>query len=576
MIALLLSAIAAGPAEDPRLAAPAKISVVREPITEALATLEKGKGCRLEVASALHSRQIALHTEKEPLGQTLERIAEVMEAKWTETPAGWRLDPVPERVVELAAYLKLRDDLLVSEARATLEGMAKIAERPFPEVYAEGEKARKAGAAEEDPKKAEPLFARWRELGSGNYLSYLTGALYASLGQEERSRFWKGEMFVGSTAAGKGGHALPSGSENWGDQSSEVFLANRGDTRIFSRFHPVLHQFQERILREGLSGHRVIMSVPYIESPALKKHPFSVRQTAWDQRKLFSSAWAKPAAKLDPPGKSPWQRGYWAKADVLARLHARTGIPVVAMVDRSAWPIAETDRDLRRSQYGTPPPAGTVGAALAAFAEIGEMHLHESSGFLLSRSSRWAEQTLASPPEAAVRSFESLERPTLNDCAVLALGLTDRQAYAMGQPDQIVCRNDATPLAATALEALRLWGILSPAQRSALLGGRALQATALSPSQSRQLEGALIGAVLNNSEVPDVMRRLFDGVDQDALKGLSLWASAQPVQESHVMPPRTSSQEYKLDLAMKPGLVLILGPSRTEGIEIRFATPPSP
>ncbi|RYG35880.1 hypothetical protein EON81_11440, partial [bacterium] len=328
MIALLLSLQRNSPGDDPLLASPTQLAVVMEPVASAIAPLGKAKGVILEVAPVLQDRKIALHTEKESLGKTLDQLSVVLNGKWTSIPNGWRLDPLPERMTELASFLKLRKEQARRTAENALLGnLAIVKKMTFPDYVAETRRLEKAAEETKNDDEQQKLEAAREQLGYMTLMGYMAAFTYGTLSASEQERFWKGEVFYATSAAFPGGRPIPEGSSHWKDVYDPEDEPDRGDMRVFLRFDPIRKQLGQRLDRDG----SVERSVPNIAPPEMSEaeahHPFIKRQIAWNQPELFLSRWADPVAKLPDPGRGPWYGGYWSVADSLARFHKRTGLP---------------------------------------------------------------------------------------------------------------------------------------------------------------------------------------------------------------------------------------------------------
>lgn len=589
MLLFILATLITTPGEDPRLATPTHIDITMEPVAVAVAGLGKKAGCPLEVASALKNRKVAIHTEKEPLGETMDGLADAMDAKWTQTASGWRLDTIPERQSELASYQKLRRQLLIESNRKELERKATSASKmTLPEMQARRKQLEKElkEAKSEDARNGITKELYGPELLQMN--DYAVGTLYGSLDDGERERFWNGEVFYATSAPLPGGRALPEGAGDWRDEVYEGGPEQerpKGDLRVFLRFHPVFQQLMFRTERDGESTRSLPGITPYTNDERESEHPFSKRQQAWAQEqgymgsetKVFAARREEKTKPLPAAGKGPWFAGFWSVADVLARFHDRTGLPIVAVVSRKPWPYADPDYDGPRWEgMQQTEKRGTLGAAVHAVAESGGMLLRESDGYLLGRPFDGADRLAFDPPEDAMRAFEAVAKPTIDDYAVFATRLTEPQAYILGRPEEIVGRHPFFAFA-DGYTMLKFWGALSPQQRAFVRRGGSIPYDSLNGPLRSLFEQAVLNSIMEGANFGPSVKRVFDGPwDGSLFNGMALWGESQNVNaggHGFQAPSVPGKFESGYDNEMRPGIRFTLGQKPGDGFVYTLDSP---
>ncbi|CAN5626724.1 hypothetical protein BH11ARM2_BH11ARM2_05360 [soil metagenome] len=580
MIPLLISFQLAGPGVDPRLSAPTELAVVMEPVASELALLGKKAGCSLEVARALQDRKVALFTEKEALGTTLDRLAEVLDAKWTETRNGWRLDPIPERASERAAYQRMRGELLIEAARNDLERkLATVRKSTLPEMQSRQAELQKEENAARTDKERQRIS---QELSSGEFLDiddYAEAYVYGTLSNEERARFWNGEVFYATSAPLPGGRSLPEGASAWRDRVDleEGQDEPQGDLRVFVRYHPVFQQLLFRTERDGTSSRSLPGVSPYVNDDRDANQPFQKRERAWNQEEPFASRREEKTLVLPPAGKGPWFAGFWSVSDVLARFHRRTGLPIVAMASRKPWPLANPDFDGPRWE-GSPQETkrGTVGAALDTLSESGAQSLHESDGYLLCRPSDWSDRLAFEPPEELLRAFEAIPKPTLDDYAMVATRLTERQAYLMSRMEEMVSRHPFYAFS-DGYSVLKLWGALTPKQRDYVRSGGSIPYASLSTSVRALFEQAVLNGIMEGATFGESVKRVFDGPwDGSLFNGMALWGQTKDVAATgHAFsgPSSARKNDGSFDNERRGGIRLTLGTAAGDGFSYTLDDP---
>lgn len=518
MIPLLIALVPQTPASDPRFATPTAIDVTMEPVAPALAELGKKAGCSLEASTALKDRKIALHTEEEPLGATLDRLAEVLDARWTVAGNGWRLDPIPERMAELAGYRALRKGLAEQAVRDEIE---KDLQRTRSEPYSVIRKRRSAWWKAMGDAKTEEETRKAMELPGNDdpdLDAYLVATLYDSLDEEERRRFWSGEVFYASTDATEEGRALPREATSWDSNGSDGDDgAARGELLIFAAYDVDRSSLWTRTDQGGGMG-RSEHGGDFGDGKALEEHPFSKRQWWINPPPLFKDRRNEPLKTLAKAGTGPWLNGFWSVADVLARFHARSGLPIVALVTRQPWSYADPDT-----------ASSTVGAGMDDLLSRAQLSLRQSGPYLMARPNDWEESLDREPPEAAYRAFEKIERPTLDDYGAIALRLNDRQVSGFDMYPW-VSRHPTGPFS-QGIAVLWLWGSLTPAMRAAVRRGRPVPYTSMTPAMRTWFEKALLGGIRQGAELGPSVRQAFRGRWNDAVvREFALWGDHEDVQ----------------------------------------------
>lgn len=349
------------------------------PVTDFARRLSAKTGQRILVEGRLAPRKLAIFVKDRAVAETMAHAADALEGDWSRTKDGWRLSPAPETARLEAAAPKLRDAV----QRQAFAAWLREAVQPKPRASS-GLEGRTA--------------ALLREIG----LEKATEALLA------------GEPLI-ATGDGRG-RTIPIPMED------AFYGANAP-----SPMNALL------VVRRDPSSGRVTQtfrSLGQVTSNASLSNldPMAAQKRVPDEIERRDVEWARSSqeevrdAKLrDLPAEiDPYGSNLASLADLLARLHARSGVPVVAESFRAPTAFwgdphgATVDEALRSVESGPVLSAG-VGARFL---------WRGSGGWIIARTPEAWRLRMGEIAEGRIRPLEKKGVPSLADYASLAGSLT--------------------------------------------------------------------------------------------------------------------------------------------------------
>ena len=112
---------------DARLKAPFTVAERYLPLPDLARRLAEATGERIAVDPPLRPRKLVLFVDGRPVAETMARIADALDARWTPVKGGWSLVPVPESV---KAEADARRDREVARRLALLDWTARASRPP--------------------------------------------------------------------------------------------------------------------------------------------------------------------------------------------------------------------------------------------------------------------------------------------------------------------------------------------------------------------------------------------------------------------------------------------------------------
>ena len=401
-------------ASDARLRAPLTVAERYLPLPEFARRLQAATKAPVRVSPEMAARKLVLFVDGRPAAETMRMAANALGGRWVRLGLEWRLrvDPRFDRDEESAsaAFQAARRSAVLAWA----DGFAK-APGPSGEIPAVA--------------KASGLIAKIGPAAATDTL--LTG----------RSLL--------ATMSGRDGSVSMPLADAFDVAATDAILGLRlsEDGRFVTIRLTPLGDFVGGGVTTGAS-----VGVPHPPPTDEERHA-----AAWGiDADPAASATSLATKALD---KEPYPSGLSSLSDVLDRLHARSGRPIVAEAFRTPLRL-----------YGEI-PGGTVREALSALAKDVSWTRYpfawrSQDGWILARPARPWSLRPGEIPESALRPLEGRD-PTLDQYADLAASLTEPQVAATAR-DRPLARFSTAPF--RDIRTLALFGTLDAAARATARG----------------------------------------------------------------------------------------------------------
>ena len=486
--------------KDPRLEAKVDARAKIVPVAEAVATLGRAAHLGLTTAPAVRDLKATLFVADTPVGLVMDRMADALRLKWTREGDGYRLGIDPQAQAREEAYLNARRALARADLDAKIRNLTAVADVPYKDI---NDELRTAGAVGSGEPGYEAARERQRALYQyGNLDGWTQGTVLKGLGPAGLQRLLNGEAVGGSTAAGAGSVALPAGIGGYPSQPGGLVMNKSARTDAFLQVDPETWTMDFRIDRAfeggGSSMTRSNARGDEAFEGRLMDSPLGKELALWDPEKLDGPVAALPCDPKTPQKPSEWWSGRSSDADALEWLHDASGVPIVAMADRSVHAISNLAF------------AGTVGGYVKRWnATSGWPLFRAAGGVLMYRPGGFWSRRRMEIAEPVLRTLEAKPTPSIDDYAAFVAKVGDRQAALAGDVDRTVLRVCPYPLA-DGVPPLRLWATLARVQRDALRAGGSVSYGDLSPAGQAAFAVAARG-VLAGGWHEGAMATLFAG-----------------------------------------------------------------
>ena len=378
---------------DPRLKPALSVAERYLPLPDFARRLADATGERIGVDAPLRTRKLVLFVNGRPVAETMARVADALDARWTPSEGGWTLLPTPESV-------RVERETRTAEANGRRKAVTEWLTRAS----------------------AKPKDLRDR-------MASVRSALLREIGTERAAATLLAGKPLVATGDGRAGTAMipfDDAFEGLKVRTMSGEIATPTNGMIVLRFDPSSGRLSTNLRTFGL-GEGSVMSSRSDETPVAagtEPDPFVRHTEAW--AKEGDPAVAEVPLKTLAPEGDPYGAGLASYADVLARLHARTGVPVAAESFRApfgAWgdPAGATVRDALRS---------TDAARIAGVRPVVWKGVR---GWLLARYVDAWQMREGEIPEGRLLPLERRGVPTLDEYAALAGSLTEPQRAALAE-----------------------------------------------------------------------------------------------------------------------------------------------
>lgn len=527
--------------KEARLQKPITAHLKLVSLPAALKELSKESGVPLESANSMAKLKVTVLVKEVSAGLTLARLADLFHAEWKASGDGYRISVPNEWTSREASYVTLEDKERRKDAEATIRGLMDGASIPYASIADEIQSGRAKG---------EHLQNLKRSQSAGQYL---LGSMFNRLSSAEWKEFWQGRTM-------RMADFLPdappksNGDPKARQQGVRTGIIMRDDpppgqkptetkpagtkVRVSATFDPITG----RLRTNEDAGASVVRMDALITKPFpdgdLAKTPFGREVLAWMRIEDDNEALKASLSGVPPAGE--YFRDQSSMADLLAWLHDKTGVPVVADAFRTPM----------RSMSAAP----NIATWLRNLVSSNGAFVRTTNGFVMVRHGAFWRLREWEIPEERFAAIEKSKTPTLDAYADFAGSLSLTQA-APFRFNAVLTRFDPTPLR-NAMTPLRFYSTLSAAERKAAISGSRLPFARLSGASREQFLMALddqMGTTVGN------------GVDDlqgpDAASALGFLLSASTAERD------STGASINGRSSVGAAFRMLFGVSRTDGVQ---------
>lgn len=551
---------------DSRLEKNADFDVSLQQITEFCSRASQTSGINLRADSKVADLKVDVFVEKQPLRETLDKVAKALNCVWVPTQDGYWLEmDVPttnrERNFVAAEEEESRKLMLLrlwacelaaksfagsNEPNRNRMGLLSAVERnkildPYQKAYSEALKGTDQTAI---VKATNEYMVVSEAVGSPPNTGI--GRVLLQMDKAAKDRFWKGEPVAASTIPGAQYKIFPS--DGYVDMSYS-YADSEGKTKqvdyplfSFLRFDPVKGDLKASLYTFGVhptdpnygtmsskSGGPYNWSSSNVGiSDAVKKLPFYVDLLTWMNKEEVSKKFSQTINLETKEWPSPWFNHRRRLGDHLRWFHQATGIPIVAQADRSSlWNWVKLKREYTTAtQY------------IDALMENFNTYCKEDKGFLVARNYRFWSHRLHEANESIWQKIEPADAKTklnFDQYVAIAFGLTETQMRSedIGYP---LCRMNLDPVRYS-YDSLRFYAQLPNGQKQTSASANGLPYPDLDTNQRQAMNNLLIKLILEtgscsyemaklvavNGFHSDLMRQIVFKVKENKLENFGNW-----------------------------------------------------
>ncbi len=504
---------------DTRLAKVVDFDASLRQITDFCSESAQISGVDLTVAKDVQDLKVDVFVDDRPLGETLDKVAKVLNCEWVPAGKGYRLEmSVPfknrERNFNLAEDAENRHivetKLWACEFFANMipgsnkqigyrQDLISSADRNA--IIAPYEKAFRDALAGKNADEISETRLKYSAISeaAGSLDHVNIGHVMLQMNKSAREAFWQGEPMMAASFPGNGYKVWPS---DFFSRTNTIYsngqLVTDGESNYFDflHFNPMTGNLDTRIYSYfsskgpyGNSQSGSSSSGPFGGSSSshpvslkLKKMPFYQDLLPWLKITETPAKFSQAINQDTEEWLSPWFGGRRRLGEHLRWLHRASGIPIVAQADRSClynW-IA-----LKR-------PYKTASEYLKGLMDESEVYCQEDHGYLVARNFRFWTHRRHEAPEAVWQKLAPAKDDgpmDLNRYAAYALALREDQTQSvdLGYP---LCEIDLARVAHS-YQMLRFYGMLNDDQRKTARQEAGLGAESLTDTQRSEMNSLL-------------------------------------------------------------------------------------
>lgn len=432
----------------------------------------------IRVDAPIAERKVAIFVADRPFSEVMTRVADTLFLEWVVEKDGYLLRLRPEVEAEEKEVEREETRLVQREIRLAIQNLVEGGRKTLV-AYREAYRIAKLDYDESRRDASEAGKKRSQELalalkrkfpGEDRRLDWDAGYALAQLTPSQIEQLLKGEPYFAASSPAKGFGRLAPNSQEMITEAGMPLKQDGNGMMMTALYDPAGRTFAYnfRVLRAtgGVSG--TGRTVEPLKDPGLQrdldKLPFQARLEEWGKGRdeaVMKTSFDRPAE-----APRPHPTNLMTQSDLLAWVHRKTGIPIVADAFRVAL------------AHGEFPQTGSVesvlkGLALQTNASVRppQPYVRTENGWLMMRHRNPWRRLRAEIPEKNIEiAHARLSRggPAIDHYAVLASAMTPEQALNAAQRENFLVdfRTDAL----ASIPALRVWGALSETQRAAAQG----------------------------------------------------------------------------------------------------------
>ncbi len=482
-----------GVISDARLTTPTDFDVSLRQITDFCAEVSSFSGVKFSVDKKVQDLKVDIFVNKRPLGETMDKVAKVLNCEWVPVEKGYRLEmDIPtanrERNFNIAEDAENRHileiklwaceffaNMIPGSNKQLTHNQELISSADRNAIIAPYEKAFRAALAGKKPDDISETQLKYSAISeaAGSLTHLNIGHIMIQMSKSALESFWLGEPIMAASFPGNGyklwpsdtyvqtqgqfvnGQLVSKGQSDYFDLIHFDPMTGSLDTRIYSYYSDQgpYGKSESGLCRNGPFGGS---STSHPISLKLKKLPFFQDLLPWLKISETPAKFPQEINQNTESWPSPWFSGRRRLGEHMRWLHQATGIPVVAQADRSClynW------ISLKR-------PYKTASEYLKALMDENEVFCREDHGYLVARNFRfWSHRRHEAPElfwtKLALR--KDAGPMDLNKYAAYALALRQDQMET-GDLAYPVCEIDLSRVTRS-YQMLRFYGMLTEEQR---------------------------------------------------------------------------------------------------------------
>ncbi|MBI1331557.1 MAG: hypothetical protein GC165_01615 [Armatimonadetes bacterium] len=568
LLSLILLATQDSISSDVRLTKPTSIDAPLMPIRSLLQNAEKASGIQFSCSPSIKDLKIDVFVDDEPLNQTLAKVAEACNLQWVRGADGYQLVGDDQADAEARQYVSAEDKLATQNLDRMITVYREIARIVPPsderindpdrfnlykgdlkKAQAQLAKARADNASDAE---LEPLDIRVRaleEIASGTANLELA-RLFSQMSEGDIRAYKAGLPFIVSSVT-KAKFAFSLGdldpSRPNVDGKYVLFTCVDPATKRIGKkdftFTP-----NQRIISGEPPGH-----YPFDDMPKeLDGLSFAASLKRWDQ---FSALDDMFPTKIDEKSAekanfdSPWDNGRYRLGDHLRWFHRMSGVPVVAMADRTVHPFVRQNRH-----------SATEGQYLTSLLAACKGYAHRSGDFLLVRDGIYWRKELNEIPESTYAIVENPQRGNeskMDRYVAFSSKLNPLQAMLVQDRDGVVVQFSRREFAQT-FPALQLVATLDDGELGQANRPGGLSFNRLSQRQQGLFEAAIVNGIGDQGFVSESLMDsfIYDGYDSQSLNAMRFHMSTMKMK---VINQPVTVQDLGEQIVVDPGNEKVCG-----------------
>jgi hypothetical protein len=464
-------------ANDPRLEKVVGFDALITPMASFMDIAQGASGVALDVDPSLEYLKVDAFVDGQPIGVTLDKLAEVFGAKWKVVGSGYTLVPDPKAVADEQAYINDENNEVVRVVDREIAIYREIdrlipkSDKPWVRnvnrfeawvprrdaVLADLEMAKENSVAADKITALDIHYEALKQISEG-FPNLQLARLFGLMRPDEIAQFRSGTPFIASNqGTSRFKYSLGDIKPN-----EDMRISNSVRSIVVARVDPDSHRVGYKEMTYLGNAFAVAAEppphYPFDEiSPSLVKKPFAVALNDWDQSRSFSKTFSDAISSDTEDMKdvlSPWYGKRRRLGDHLRWFHQVTDIPVIAPADRITHPFIRSYR-----------AAKSQGDYLSKLMTACKGYGRKSGDFLLVRDGVYWRKLAHELPEEVLSRFEHPKQGKLTfaDYAELATKISHTQAMLLEDSHGYVLKFPRFRFA-EAYPALKFLNSLSPDQ----------------------------------------------------------------------------------------------------------------